>query len=225
MLEALEVAMIARFTPLAAAAALLALTASCTQEEPWKPLFAGGDMSGWEHVGPGEFTVEEGNLVTHGGMGLLYYGGEKLGNCVVRIVYKRGESERGNAGVFIRIPEAPKDPWYPVHHGYEVQIEDAGDEFHRTGAIYSMSRADTFPPSEDGWNTMEITLDGQRTTVAVNGTVVNDFDPTAAQIPERKRYYEPQRGPRPDEGYIGLQNHDENSVLLFKEVSVRPLRK
>jgi hypothetical protein len=106
-----------------------------------------------------------------------------------------------------------------------VQIEDAGDEFHRTGAIYSMSRADTFPPSEDGWNTMEITLDGQRTTVAVNGTVVNDFDPTAAQIPERKRYYEPQRGPRPDEGYIGLQNHDENSVLLFKEVSVRPLRK
>jgi hypothetical protein len=225
MLEALEVAMIARFVLLAAAAALLALSSSCTQEEPWKPLFAGGDLSGWEHVGPGEFSVEEGNLVTHGGMGLLYYGGEKLGNCVVRIVYKRGESERGNAGVFIRIPEAPKDPWYAVHHGYEVQIEDAGDEFHRTGAIYSMSRADTFPPSEDGWNSMEITLDGQRTTVAVNGTVVNDFDPTGAQIPERKRYYEPQRGPRPDEGYIGLQNHDENSVLLFKEVSVRPLRK
>jgi hypothetical protein len=225
MLEALEVAMIARFVLLAAAAALLALSSSCTQEEPWKPLFAGGDLSGWEHVGPGEFSVEEGNLVTHGGMGLLYYGGEKLGNCVVRIVYKRGESERGNAGVFIRIPEAPKDPWYAVHHGYEVQIEDAGDEFHRTGAIYSMSRADTFPPSEDGWNSMEITLDGQRTTVAVNGTVVNDFDPTAAQIPERKRYYEPQRGPRPDQGYIGLQNHDENSVLLFKEVSVRPLRK
>jgi hypothetical protein len=224
MLEALEVAMIARFVLLAAAAALLALSSSCTQEEPWKPLFAGGDLSGWEHVGPGEFSVEEGNLVTHGGMGLLYYGGEKLGNCVVRIVYKRGESERGNAGVFIRIPEAPKDPWYAVHHGYEVQIEDEGDEFHRTGAIYSMSRADTFPPSEDGWNTMEITLDGQRTTVAVNGTVVNDFDPATAQIPERKRYYEPQRGPRPDEGYVGLQNHDEDSVLLFKEVSVRPLR-
>jgi hypothetical protein len=157
-------------------------------------------------------------------MGLLWYSGEKLGNCVIRIVYKRGESERGNAGVFIRIPEPPQDPWYPVHYGYEVQIEDEGDEFHRTGAIYSMSRADTFPPSEDGWNTMEITLDGQRTTVQVNGVTVNDFDATTAEIPERKRYSEPQRRPRPDEGYIGLQNHDENSRLLFKEVSVRPLR-
>lgn len=217
--------MLARFTSLFAATALVALLCSCTREEPWKPLFAGKDMSGWEHVGPGEFTLEDGALVTHGGMGLLWYQGEKLGNCVIRIVYKRGESKRGNAGVFIRIPEAPKDPWFPVHFGYEVQIEDEGDEFHRTGAIYSMSRAETFPPSQDGWNTMEITLDGQRTTVQVNGVTVNDFDATTAQLPERKRYYEPRRGPRPDEGYIGLQNHDENSTLLFKEVSVRPLRK
>jgi hypothetical protein len=224
MLGALELAMTRRFASFSAVFALAALLSSCTREQPWKPLFAGNDMSGWEHVGPGEFTIENGALVTHGGMGLLWYTGEKLGNCVVRIVYKRGESERGNAGVFIRIPEAPKDPWFPVHRGYEVQIEDNGDEFHRTGAIYSMSRAETFPPSEDGWNTMEITLDGQRTTVAVNGQVVNDFDAATAQIPERKKYYEPQRGPRPDEGYIGLQNHDENSILLFKEVSVRPLR-
>ncbi len=214
-----------RFALFLAVFAMAALFSSCTSEEPWRPLFDGKDMSGWQHVGPGEFTLESGNLVTHGGMGLLWHTGEKLGNCVIRVVYKQGESEHGNSGVYIRIPEEPKDPWYPVHHGYEVQIEDAGDEFHRTGAIYSMSRADTFPPSQDGWNTMEITLDGQRTTVTVNGKVVNDFDPATAQIPERTKYYEPQRGPRPDEGYIGLQNHDGNSTLLFKEVSVRPLRK
>jgi hypothetical protein len=225
MLGALELAMSRRFASCFAVFALLAGLSSCASEEPWRPLFAGQDMNGWEHVGPGEFTLEDGNLVTHGGMGLLWYTGEKLGNCVIRIVYKRGDSERGNSGVFIRIPEAPKDPWFPVHHGYEVQIEDEGDEFHRTGAIYSMSRADTFPASQDGWNTLEITLDGQRTAVTVNGKVVNDFDAATAQIPERKRYYEPQRGPRPGQGYFGLQNHDGNSVLLFKEVSVRPLRK
>ena len=39
---------------------------------------------------------------------------------------------------------------------------------------------------------------------------------------KRKRWYEPQRGPRPDEGYIGLQNHDGRSTVLFREVSVRP---
>jgi hypothetical protein len=217
--------MITLFPSLSAVIALAVLLSSCTQADPGKPLFNGSDLTGWEHVGPGEFTVENGALVTHGGMGLLWYTGEKLGNCVIRIVYKQGESQRGNAGVFIRIPEAPQDPWYAVHRGYEVQIEDNGDEFHRTGAIYSMSRADTFPPSADGWNTMEITLDGQRTTVQVNGTTVNDFDATAAQVPERKKYYEPQRGPRPNEGYIGLQNHDENSTILYKEIAVLPLRK
>ena len=32
------------------------------------------------------------------------------------------------------------------------------------------------------------------------------------------------RGPRPEAGYLGLQNHDKDSVVFFKEVSVRPLR-
>ncbi len=34
---------------------------------------------------------------------------------------------------------------------------------------------------------------------------------------------DPARGPRPQSGYIGLQNHDHNSVVFFKEVSVRSL--
>jgi hypothetical protein len=29
------------------------------------------------------------------------------------------------------------------------------------------------------------------------------------------------RGPRPDSGYIGLQNHDRRSTVYFKEVSVK----
>jgi len=35
--------------------------------------------------------------------------------------------------------------WYPVHHGYEVQICDDSDEFHRTGAIYSLAKAAPLP--------------------------------------------------------------------------------
>src|SRR5580765_4227608 len=30
-------------------------------------------------------------------------------------------------------------PWFAVHRGYEVQIADGGDPFHRTGAIYSLA--------------------------------------------------------------------------------------
>ena len=71
---------------------------------------------------------------------------------------------------------------------------------------------------------MEITLDGPRTIVFLNGQKVTDFtegDPT----PERKFDYEPFRGPRPIEGYIGLQNHGDNDVVFFKEVAVKPLIK
>ncbi len=188
---------------------------------PPEQLFNGVDLTGWRHVGRGEFTVEEGALKTSGGMGLLVYDGKPIGNAVLRIVY-RPEASNSNSGIFIRVPEAPHDPWYAVHRGYEVQIEDIGDEFHRTGSIYSLAPASEFPASEDGWNVMEITLDGQTTRVEVNGTRVNEFH-GSQDVPERQRWFEPQRGPRPDGGYIGLQNHDSRSVVRFREVSLRPL--
>jgi hypothetical protein len=184
-----------------------------------QPLFNGKDLSGWEFVGPGRFVVENGLLKTEGGMGLLWYTGQKFGDCTIRVVF-RSNGPRGNSGVFIRIPDPPRDPWYAVHHGYEVQIEEAGDEFHRTGVIYSMSRALAKPPAApDGWTTMEITLEGQRTLVTVNGVKVTDFrgsDP----VPDRRMYYEPERGPRPDAGYLGVQNHDAASTIWFREISV-----
>ena len=41
------------------------------QAGEWKQLFDGKDLVGWKHVGPGEMTVEDGLIRTHGGMGLL----------------------------------------------------------------------------------------------------------------------------------------------------------
>jgi hypothetical protein len=32
---------------------------------------------------------------------------------------------------------------------------------------------------------------------------------------------DPEPGPRPEAGYIGLQNHDEDSTVYFKEVAVK----
>ena len=193
----------------------------------WQPLFNGKDLTGWKHVGPGSDTVEDGLIHTHGGMGLLYWTKEKFGNCRIKVVYKMRD-HNDNSGVFIRIADKPKDEWYAVHHGYEVQISDGSDPFHRTGAIYSLSQATASPAQAGEWNTMEITLDGERVTVAINGVQVQDFDPTTATIPERTKPYEPERGPRPSAGYLGLQNHDDvghGKPVYFKEVSVRQLEK
>lgn len=200
----------------------LLLAAALLPGASWKPLFNGKDLSGWQMVGPGRFVVENGLMKTEGGMGLLWHTGEKLGHCTIRVVY-RTASEHANSGVVIRLPEAPPDPWYAVHNGYEVQIDAGGDEWHTTGALYSLSKVTRRAQKPQGeWNTMEITLDGQTTVVRLNGEVVNTFRGDQP-VPERKQWFEPVRGPRPDAGYIGLQNHDARSVVFFREVSVKSL--
>jgi len=191
--------------------------------DEWKPLWNGRDLAGWEHVGPGRFVVEDGVLKTEGGMGLLWYAREKLQDAVLRVEYRNPGG--ANAGVFIRIPEAPTDPWMPVHRGYEVQIYDRPDtdEHHCTGVLYSLTRAAARPARPDEWNVMEITLAGTRTVVDVNGVRVTDYtegDP----VPPKVKSYEPERGPRPAAGYIGLQNHGAKDVVYFRDVRVRPLR-
>jgi hypothetical protein len=188
-----------------------------------KQLFNGKDLSGWRMVGPGRFVVVDGMLKTEGGMGLLYYTGEKFGgDQTVHVVFKTA-SPSANSGVYIRMPEQPNDPWYGVHNGYEVQIDSAGDDWHCTGALYSLSKVTKRTQKPGGeWNTMDIHLEGKKTTVLLNGEKVNEFIGDQP-VPERKQWFEPVRGPRADFGYIGLQNHDQGSTIYFKEVSVSPV--
>jgi hypothetical protein len=116
-------------------------------------------------------------------------------------------------------------PWYAVHHGFEVQIADEGDEMHRTGAVYSLAKAEASPAKEPGgWRTMVITLKGEQVLVDLDGKRVTRFDAAAANLPKRQQWHEPKREHRrPTKGYIGLQNHDPGDVVWYKEVSVRPL--
>jgi len=186
----------------------------------WKPLFNGKNLSGWTMVGPGRFIVENGMLKTEGGMGLLFYDQAQFGHATLRVVFKT-TGPVDNSGVFIRLAEKPKDPWYAVHNGYEVQIDAGGDDWHSTGAIYSLSKALKRTQKPRGeWNTMDIVLAGQTTTVFLNGDQVNRFV-GGQDVPPRKMWFEPVRGPRPDAGYIGLQNHDARSTVYFREVSVK----
>lgn len=209
---------------------LIALTAG-----DWVQLFNGKDLDGWKHVGPGRIYVEDGVMKTEGGMGLLWYTRERFGNCTLRVVFKT-TTRQDNSGVFIRIGKEPETPWDAVHSGYEVQILESwpeethersehqttfGDQWHTTGAIYSISKAEKFPQKPPGeWNTLEILLDGPQTTVLLNGERVTEYvegDP----VPDREHDYEPIRGRRPNEGYIGIQNHHKPAEVHFREVSVK----
>ena len=199
------------------------------QSEEWKQLFNGKDLTGWKHVGPGTMVVEDGLIKTQGGMGLLYWTAEKVGDCVIRVVFKMRD-KNDNSGVFIRIPIEPREEWMPVHYGYEVQIDNNPEavgegDTHVTGCLYSMNKA-LARPGKPGpeWNTMEITLNGPRTIVFVNGVKVTDFM-EGQPLPAKKFDFEPFRGPRPLKGYFGLQNHSDNDIVFFKEVAIKPLKK
>ena len=116
-------------------------------------------------------------------------------------------------------------PWFAVHRGYEVQIAEGADPYHRTGAIYSLAPSSAASEKAAGeWKTMVITLAGNRIVVDLDGQRVTRFDPASSDLPPQKQWYEPNRTPkRPEAGYLGLQNPDPGDVVWFKEVSVRPL--
>lgn len=191
---------------------------------PWRPLFNGRDLDGWHVADAGArpaFTVEDGAIRTQPGRGLLWYTREKIGNATLRVIYRMSASN-GNSGVFVRIPEPPPNENYAIHHGNEVQIDDRDDDWHCTGVLYSMTKALARPakPSRE-WNTMDIILRGLRTIVRINGVLVTDYDGTSP-VPPRTFPWEPERGPRPESGYIALQHHDDKTVIWFREINVRP---
>ena len=210
------------------AAAFLAAIPGAQAAAPWRQLFNGKDLNGWQHVGKGEMVVEDGIIRTKSGMGLLYWKEGPVKDVQIRVVF-RMRDHNDNSGVFVRIPLEPREEWMPVHYGYEVQIDNEPEKsketaYHATGALYSLTKAMARPgkPGPE-WNTMEITLDGPRTIVVVNGVKVTDYR-EGEPVGPRTFWFEPFRGPRPVLGWFGLQNHGDNDVVFFKEVAIRPLR-
>ena len=188
------------------------------------------------------------------GLGLLVYKKEKFGNCQLRVVFKPKEA-RSNSGFYVRVDDGILDqtkkpgekfvrdasgkisdesmkkaqaaadrdegPWYAVHHGYEIQI--AGDT---TGSVYSLAPSEVKSKVGGEWRTMVITLNGTKIDVELDGQKASSVDTSRTDLPERKIWHQPKREPkRPEKGYIGLQTHDPEDIVWFKEVSVRPLPK
>jgi 3-keto-disaccharide hydrolase len=192
---------------LALTAALIALPAAAAPPR-WTDLFDGRSLAGWRMTGPGSFTVERGALVTHGGMGLLWYERRRFGDFELEVDW-RVARQCANSGIFVRFPDPPASPLDAVAGGYEVQIDDCDPDgaIQRTGAIYDVAPARRPASRQAGrWNRYRIRVVGQHYTVFLNGARVNDFDGTRALA-----------------GYVGLQNHDPGSRVSFRRVRVRAL--
>ena len=175
-----------------------------------------GDYSknGWNHYGPGYFTLDKdtGVLETIGGMGLFWYSAKKYKNFILELDYKTSE-QKANSGIFLRVPEIPISDNY-IYNTFEIQICDAAEDDSKTAAVYLASAASkdvSNPPGE--WNHYKITFIEDIITVELNGELVNDWK----AVPKGKvKDFS-------DEGYIGIQNHDWDTTVSFKNILIKEL--
>jgi Domain of Unknown Function (DUF1080) len=183
-------------------------------------LFDGKTLDGWKMAGKGNFIIIESEkaLLTHGGMGLLWYYKKKFKDFILTLEWKVS-NRSDNSGVFVRFPNPSTDPNIAIEYGYEIQIDDIGSPdgkpIHRTGAIYNYKgplstkmNSSSKQLAVGRWNTFEIIVIQQSYSVTLNKEkVVTNFI-----------------GNRSLEGFIGLQNHDDRSKVYFRNIMIKELK-
>jgi hypothetical protein len=204
-------------------AALTPASAPASAQTSEIELFNGVDLSGWDYFLVDEdatiddvWSVEDGILVCQGEPGGYLYTEDEYESFRL-VVEWRWPGEPGNSGVLMRIAGEPM--MLPSAIEAQLRSGDAGElyTFHdfrirgpedRLSEIrvpgWHLARFDTNenPPGE--WNRYEITVDGDRITLALNGKVVNEGHDVDV---------------RP--GPIGLQS--EGALIHFRTVSLTPL--
>ncbi len=174
------------------------------------------DKHGWNHYGPGYFTLDEntGVLTGEGGMGLLWYSAQAYEDFVLDLEFKCHASNT-NSGVFYRIPDVVINNDY-INKSFEIQINDSDVlTKHTMGAVYDAEPAKIHASNSTGdWNHYKITVVNDEVTIELNGKEVNNW-----KMEPRGKIKEFSM-----KGYIGLQNHDSHAKISFRNVFVKELK-
>jgi hypothetical protein len=210
------------------------LPACCFAASSWTKLFNGKNLDGWQTVGDGVWTVlKDGTLVGQRDLRRAewlpsarqqqewrdlqawLYTIKEYGEFDLALEFwtRRG----GNSGVSIRdISRAKYAISRPVDFtrtpskiGYEIQINNQYPDKHLTGSIYTFAVARPGAQIDDEWNAMEISVRDDVIRVKLNGQPVCE----SATDPKRSKT-----------GPVGLQLHDQYSVVMFRDVRIREVR-
>ncbi|MBX3732939.1 MAG: DUF1080 domain-containing protein [Verrucomicrobiae bacterium] len=197
-------------------AALLAAGCSHPQSASGgsRPLFNGRNLDGWVVMHGGEWTVSDGVLTGRNGVnwttdpetsGSWLRTDREYGDFVLELEY--AINAKGNSGVFIRSALERN----PAFTGNEMQILDdshlAGPKKWSTGALYDVVAANRVASKPAGeWNTVRIEARGPTVRIQLNGDEILNH-----------------HGVRSLRGYLGLQNHDDQSVVMFRNVRITEL--
>jgi len=185
-------------------------------------LFDGKTLEGWQGAVAG-YQVKDGSLVTKPKTGGNLYTKNEYGDFILRFEFKLPPN--ANSGIGLRAP-LNGDAAYV---GMECQVlDDSGSQFQSLqphqfhGSIYGVvaaKRGHLKPVGE--WNQEEITCQGRRVKVVLNGvTIVDaDLDQVAPQGKTIDGKHHP--GLARTKGYIGLLGHA--SAVEFRKLAIKPL--
>lgn len=167
--------------------------------EGWVSLFDGETFFGWRPPPKGDWRITEGAIVvTEGDVGLLCTTSQ-FSDYVLRVEFRCDPST--NSGIFLRTSPDPKDV---KRDCYELNIAPPENPF-PTGSLVGRKKVEGVG-ADDQWHNYEVTLDGPRVQVRLDGETILAYD-----------------DPQPiGRGYIGLQHN--SGRVEFRNVKLKPLR-
>ena len=190
------------------------------------PVFNGKNLAGWESVGPGVWTVtREGVVIGQRDLSQPRTGTDP-DQAWLYTKHDFGEYDlhiewwtrlRGNSGISVRDTSRARysfgkeaDPKRtPSHIGYEIQISNGYKDKYPSGSIYLFQAASPDALIENDWNSFDIEVRNSVMRVKLNGKLVAEH----AGDPARSK-----RGP------IGLQLHDRESLVMFRNIQLQEVQ-
>jgi hypothetical protein len=172
----------------------------------------GWSVRAWDDVkkpAPTEAVWKVQDGILHGSepRGTWLVSDKEYGDFILEFEWKIGE--QGNSGCGIRFPSQGD----PAFDGLEIQMAD--ERYNRgqdgpdrlTGSFYKAiaPTKQVFKPTE--WNTYQITAQGSRIKVVLNGEVIHDIDLSQFDKPVQRHdnTMAPPLKDRPKRGHIGFQ--------------------
>jgi len=166
--------------------------------EGWISLFDGHSLFGWKATSDADWRVEDGAIEVGSGEPGWLCTTAQFSDYVLKLDFR---SDKGtNSGVFLHTSENPSDVEADC---YELNIADSDNPF-PTGSLVKRKKAEgDFESTE--WQSYEVTLDGGKVTVKLDGEQILEYDDPA---PLRR-------------GLISLQLRE--GKVAFRNIKLKPL--
>ncbi|HZS05544.1 MAG TPA: DUF1080 domain-containing protein [Blastocatellia bacterium] len=202
---------------------ILAFARQANDEKGFVSLFNGKDLTGWKlvrGVGPG-YVVENGVIVCPGEGGGNLFTEKEYANFVFRFEFKLEPG--ANNGIGIRAPFEGD----AAYAGMEIQILDDQHERYKGkikseqhhGSVYDLIPARTgFLKPTGEWNEEEITAQGSRIRVRLNGVIILDAD---LNIVQEEAVIKKHPGLKRKTGHVGFLGH--GTRVEFRNVRIKTL--